>query len=131
LATFDQFEREVDAERTSEIMQSMKREWTLVTKAPYGFKIECGKLVENPDEMKMIDLIIQYIHDQPDIKVAEICRRLQFEVDVGNIKLRKTTKVYQKTINEIIKRHSIRTTTVQAAIHVPLNTPTVTPIEAI
>lgn len=131
LATFDQFEREVDAERTSAIMQSMKREGTLVTKAPYGFKIEGGKLVENPDEMKMIDLIIQYIHDQPDIRVAEICRRLQFEVDSGNIKLRKTTKVYQKTINEIIKRHGIRTTTVQAATHLPINIQTVTPIEAI
>ncbi len=57
-ATFDQFEREVDAERTSAIMQSMKREGTLVTKALYGFKIQGGKLVENEDEMKMIDLII-------------------------------------------------------------------------
>lgn len=77
----------------------------------------------------MIDLIITYIHEQPEIKVAEICRRLQWEVDVGNIKLRKTNKIHQKTINEIIKRHGIRTT-VQAATHVPINTQTVTPIEA-
>ena len=115
LATFDQFEREIDGERISAVMQSMKREGTLVTKAPYGFKIEGGKLVENEEEMKMIDLIITYIHVQPDIKVAEICRRLQWEVDVGNIKLRKTNKIHQKTINEIIKRHNIRTITVQAA----------------
>lgn len=115
LATVDQFEREVDGERISAVMQSMKREGTLVTKAPYGFKIEGGKLVENEEEMKMIDLIIMYIHNEPEIKVAEICRRLQWEVDVGNIKLRKTKKVHQKTINEIIKRHNIRTTTVQAA----------------
>ena len=46
LATFDQFERE----RISAVMQSMKREGTLVTKAPYGFKIEGGELVENEDD---------------------------------------------------------------------------------
>jgi DNA invertase Pin-like site-specific DNA recombinase len=115
LATFDQFEREIDGERISAVMQSMKREGTLVTKAPYGFKIEGGKLVENEEEMKMIDLIIMYIHNEPEIRVAEICRRLQWEVDVGNIKLRKTNKIHQKTISEIIKRHNIRTTTVQTA----------------
>ena len=115
LATVDQFEREVDGERISAVMQSMKREGTLVTKAPYGFKIEGGKLVENEEEMKMIDLIIMYIHNEPEIRVAEICRRLQWEEDVGNIKLRKTNKIHQKTISEIIKRHNIRTTTVQKA----------------
>ncbi|MGZ7109281.1 MAG: recombinase family protein [Methanobacterium sp.] len=110
LATFDQFEREIDSERTSATLQSMKREGKLITKAPYGFKIEGGKLVENEEEMKMIDLIITYIHEDKKIKVSEICRRLQFEVDQGNIKLRKTNKVHSKTIDAIIKRHNIRTT---------------------
>lgn len=119
LATVDQFEREVDGERISAVMQSMKREGTLVTKPPYGFKIEGGKLIENPDEMKMIDLIITYIHDEPEIKVAEICRRLQREVDVGNIKLRKSNIVHQRIIGNIIKRHGIRT----SAVH------TTTPID--
>lgn len=108
LATVDQFEREIDSERIRATMQSMKRQGTLVTKAPYGFKIEEGKLVENEEEMKMIDLIIMYIRDEPSIKVAEICRRLQAEVYNGNVKLRKTNTIHQKVISGIIKRHDIR-----------------------
>lgn len=125
LATVDQFEREVDGERISAVMQSMKREGKLITKAPYGFKIEGGKLVENEEEMKMIDLIITYIHDEPEIKVAEICRRLQWEVDIGNIKLRKAKVVHQRIIGEIIKRHGIRTTKVETATRTEIETPNV------
>jgi DNA invertase Pin-like site-specific DNA recombinase len=103
-----QFEREIDSERISATLQSMKRENKLLTKAPYGFKIVNKALVENPDEMKLIDLIILYVHQDPNIKVAEICRRLQIEVDIGNIKLRKSNTVHQKVITDIIIRYNIR-----------------------
>lgn len=108
LSAVNQFEREIASERTSATLQSMKREGTLITKPSIGFKVENGKLIENPEEMKIIKAIVKCLYEDPNAKVAEICRILQKQVDEGILSFRKTKVVHHKTVSEIIRRHNLR-----------------------
>lgn len=61
LASVSQWEREVIGERTSAAMQHMRNQNKYTGgKAPYGYNLVDGDLVENDDEQEVIKLVAKY-----------------------------------------------------------------------
>lgn len=61
LASVSQWEREVIGERTSAAMQHMRNQNKYTGgKAPYGYNLVNGDLVENDDEQEVIKLVAKY-----------------------------------------------------------------------
>lgn len=78
-------------------------------KAPYGFKIVNGEIVQNLDEMPMINLIRDFIDENDGVTISQICHYLQKYVDSGRIKLRATNKVNYGVIQRAIYFHNLGT----------------------
>jgi DNA invertase Pin-like site-specific DNA recombinase len=108
LASVSQFERDLLSERISDTMQSMKRAGTLRQKPEFGWKMVDKVRIIDPDEQEVIDIIASYIKETPLIKDADIVRKLQVLFDQGLIKFRKSKKVHQSLVREIIKRDKLR-----------------------
>lgn len=64
MAGVDQLEREQISERTSAVMQSMKEQGKLKTKGAFGYKAKDNKLVEDPDEMKVLEYITRRVQEE-------------------------------------------------------------------
>lgn len=113
MAGVNQFEREQISERTSAVMQHMKEQGKLQTKGAFGYKAIGNKLVEEPEEMKVIEFITVLLFEHRGLRDAEITRRVQEKVDLGQLSMRKDKKrdgkkVYQSTISRIITRNNLR-----------------------
>lgn len=105
-----QFERKQASERTRAMMQQRADQGYVVTRPPYGFRVEkdTKKLIPDQEEQAIIDLMTGWIFRDPTIKDAEITRRLQERFEKGEIKMRKANCVHQATVSNIIKRHKLR-----------------------
>jgi DNA invertase Pin-like site-specific DNA recombinase len=100
-------ERKLISQRTSEVMQYMKQKKILRTKPPFGYQIieinEKKKIVENPEEQKVIMFIKQLVKTYPTIKLSTIMKALL----ENNMTLRKG-KMYHEGIRSILARENIR-----------------------
>lgn len=110
LAVMGTLERDLSIERSKTVIDSRKKEGYTVGKPPFGFDADktTKKLIINEDEVKVISLIAGWIHDNPSIKDAEIVRKLQSLMDMGEIKIRNCKRVYQSYIHKIIVRNNLR-----------------------
>lgn len=77
---------------------------------PFGKKIDkiTLKLVDNTEEQKVINLIRNYINNDPNIRVSCITKQLQIIFDKGEITMRKSKKIRSTSISKIISRYNIR-----------------------
>jgi len=110
MAAMGQFEREQVSERTKAVMNHRKDEGYLVTRPPFGYAADpkTKKLVPVEEEQKVITLIIGMIYENSDIKDSEITKLLQNKLESGEITMRKSKRVYQSAVRNIITRHNIR-----------------------
>lgn len=96
--------RKAQNRNISYVMQDMSSKGTLRTRPKYGWKIVNKQVVEDEDEQAVIGIIKCLIEEQPDIALAAICRRLE----LLNIKIRKSTKIYPTTVKNIISNNLLR-----------------------
>ena len=110
LAVMSTLERDLAIERSKTVIDNRMKEGYTVGKPPFGFKTdkETKKLIPDDNEQHVITLIAGWIQDDLRIKDAEITRRLQSRMDMGEIKIRNSKRVYQTYVNKIIKRNNLR-----------------------
>lgn len=104
------FERKQISERTKVMMQQRKEEGYVVSRPPYGYRVDkdTKKLIPEDEEQRVINLIAGWIYENPQVRDSEITRLLQERYDRGEISMRKAKKVHQTTVSNIIKRNNIR-----------------------
>jgi site-specific DNA recombinase len=112
------FERKQVSERTKAIMQQRKEEGYVVSRPPYGYKVDgdTKKLIPEEEEQRVINLIAGWIYENPHVRDSDITRLLQDRYDRGEIAMRKAKKVHQTTVSNIIKRNNLREA---IALHIP------------
>jgi DNA invertase Pin-like site-specific DNA recombinase len=73
MAAFAELERNLIAERTKSALQHMKRNRTVYNHVPLGFVRYGDRLVENPDEMRVVSQIIELRNQGSSLaKIADI-----------------------------------------------------------
>lgn len=106
-AHIDEQERKTTSERVTRVMNFKADEGTLVKKPRYGFKIEDGKLVEHPDEIRLINFIRESIDSNPEIKIKDLKASISEKVNLGEFVIRNRKKISNGFINKLIRDNYI------------------------
>ena len=73
-------------------------------KPRYGYMIEDGKMVPDPEEQAVIEKIRTMIAEDPDVKIAAIMRKLTRD----GVRIRSASTIYHAQIKRIIEDNNLR-----------------------
>lgn len=80
ISAFAEFERNVTSERTKFAMEKQTRDGKIVTRAPYGYKIQEGELIHNPDTSYIVQEIFHDFLNQK-ISLTKLAKKYGFSVN--------------------------------------------------
>lgn len=111
ISTVGAMERQMINIRTREVTEKLKKDGKLLTKPPYGYKIERSELgkkynriVPNEDEQEVIEMMRTMVRENPFITTNGICKILTER----GIKMRKSKIIHRKIVNDVLIREGIR-----------------------
>lgn len=95
--TMNQLESDQASERTSAIMQYLKKNKRAYARIPYGFNNVNGELVENQGEMAVVKSIFEAYHN--GVSLGQIAR----DLSTGSVPTKENGKWHPSTIKKIIE----------------------------
>lgn len=115
LAAITQVESDLVRDRAADAMHHLKQTGQLRPKPKFGYKyLKDGTsttTVPIEEQQQIIIFILALITGNPRISDAEITRSINHEIEVGNLRYKGKSKIYQVSVRNIINNNNLRSDT--------------------